>query len=90
MRLLAWIAAAVVTLFVLDRLALWAEGRGWLYYRRRRPSSSAVGNAFLEVQSLLEPSKREIVDVRREAHVEAAIPGEPPPDEDDPESTGGT
>jgi hypothetical protein len=82
MRLLAWIAAAAVVLFLLDRLALWAEARGWLYYRRRTPSSSAVGNAFLEVQSLLEPSKREVVEIRREEHVEAAIPGEPPPKED--------
>lgn len=84
MRPLAWIAAAAVFLFLLDRLALWAEARGWLYYRRRRPSSTSVGNAFLEVQSLLEPSKREILEVRRDEHVEAAVPGEPPPDEGEP------
>jgi hypothetical protein len=71
-----------VVVFLLDRLALWAEVRGWLYYRRRRPSSAAVGNAFLEAQSLLEPSKREIVEIRREEHVEAAVPGEPPPGDD--------
>ena len=84
MRLLAWLAAAAVVLFLVDRLALWVEARGWLYYRKRKPSSAAVGNAFLEVQSLLEPSKREIVEVRREEHVEASVPGEPPPD-DEPE-----
>jgi hypothetical protein len=82
MRLLAWIAISALALFLLDRLALWAEARGWLYYRRRTPSSSSVGNAFLEVQSLLEPSKREVVEIRREEHVEAAIPGEPPPEDD--------
>ncbi len=84
MRVLAWLAAAGLALWLLDRLALWAESRGWLYYRRRTPSSTAVGNAFLEVQSLLEPSKREIVEIRREEHVEAAVPGEPPPDESGP------
>lgn len=90
MRVLLWLAAAAVVVFLLDRLALWAEARGWLFYRRRKPSSTAVGNAFLEVQSLLEPSKRKIVEVRREEHVEAALPGAPPPGEDDPAPAGGS
>ena len=65
-------------LFVLDRLALWMERRGWLYYRTKQPSSTDLGNAFLELQSMLEPSKRNVVVVRTEEAVEEDDEGDPP------------
>ena len=45
-------------IYLLHRLALWAESRGFIYYLHSRPSRSALGNAFLEAQSLVEPGKR--------------------------------
>jgi hypothetical protein len=62
----------------LHRLALWAEDRGWIYYLRRKPSSSALGNAFLEIQSLVEPEKRELQQVRVHDQLEEDEQGEPP------------
>ena len=70
------IAAAV--LYAVHRLALWMEARGSLYYRHRKPSSSALGNAFLEVQSLIDPSKRHVLAARCEERVEPSESGDPP------------
>jgi hypothetical protein len=37
------VAIGLVAAFVsLDRLCLWLEDRGWLYYRRKKPTSSPM------------------------------------------------
>jgi hypothetical protein len=73
-----FIVAAVAALYGLHRLALKAEDNGWIYYLRRKPSISALGNAFLEVQSLVEPEKQHLVEVSRAETVEEDDQGEPP------------
>jgi hypothetical protein len=78
MKVLVLLVVVVLVLAALHRLALWMEARGWIYYRRRRPSSSAVGNAFLEVQSLLEPGQRLVLEARRDDHAEQEDSGDPP------------
>ena len=75
MLALAFIGAA---LYVLHRAALWAESRGFIYYLHSRPSRSALGNAFLEAQSLVEPGKRLLLEARREEPRDDAESGEPP------------
>lgn len=60
-----WIAAAAAALFALDRLALWMESRGWVYWRRSRGRGTGVGNALLEVHALLEPDRRAMVEAIR-------------------------
>jgi hypothetical protein len=78
MTIVIAVFAALLLLFGFHRFALWAEDRGWIYYLRRKPASSTLGNAFLEVQSLIEPSKRTLVEVRKEDAVEEDEHGEPP------------
>ncbi len=65
-----WGAVGAVALWLLDRAALWAEDRGWIYWRKRQPDRATSGNAMLEVQALLEPQKVHVVEERREAHVQ--------------------
>ena len=65
-------------LYLLHRLALWAEDRGWIYYQRRKPSRTALGNAFLEVQAIVEPGKRLLLEARQEQACEEDESGEPP------------
>jgi hypothetical protein len=78
MRVLLYLALTCLALLALDRLALWMEGRGWLYYRRRKPSTTTLGNAFLEVQALLEPDKQTLLEVRRGEEVDDEESGDPP------------
>ena len=54
------------------------ESRGWIHYRRKKPSRSSFGNAFLEIRSLLEPSKKAMVEVMKEEKKDQADSGEPP------------
>ena len=74
----AVVVAGIFVLYCLHRLALFAENKGWIYYLHRKPSTSALGNAFLEVHSLIEPEKRELVEARRAEDVEEDEYGEPP------------
>jgi len=69
---------AAIAIYGLHRLALWAEDRGWIYYQRRKPTTSTLGNAFLEVQSLLEPEKRQLAEVQKAVDVEEDDQGDPP------------
>ena len=64
MRYLLWGIAAAAALYLIDRLGLWLEQRGWIYYRKHKASSGSLGNAFLAIQTALEPSKRHILEER--------------------------
>lgn len=76
------LGAATAILFGLHRLALFAESRGWIYYTKAGRSSGSLGNAFLEIQSIVEPSKRHIVEERRSAQPEKDDSGEPPAEDE--------
>jgi hypothetical protein len=64
--------------YCLHRIAVWAERRGWIYYRTKRGSSGALGNALLEVQAIMEPSKQYVLEERVRDDAEADEAGDPP------------
>ena len=66
----------VLCIVIIHLLALWMERKGWIYYWHTQGSSSRVGNAFLEIQSMLESSKKHIVEVRKEEKKEEEQKGE--------------
>ncbi len=66
LKIILGVAAAAALLFGFDRLALAMERRGWIYYRKKKPSRTSLGNAFLTVQSILEPGTEKVVEVRLE------------------------
>jgi hypothetical protein len=78
MKYLLWGILAIIGLYCLDRISLWAEGCGWIYYRRRRANSSTVGNALLELQTILEPSKRHVIEERVKQGGESQESGDKP------------
>ncbi len=80
-KLLVWLAIMAVAIFGLDRLLLVMESRGWIYYRRKKPGSSALGRACLEVQQLLEPSKKYVIKIKEERK-EQQQAGDLPPDQE--------
>lgn len=73
-----WLTLALAGLYALHRLALWAEGRGWIYYRTHRASIGSAGMAMLEVTSLLDPAVEYVVEEIRgeQAGAEAEESGE--------------
>ncbi len=82
-KVVAFLVAGAAVLFGLHHLALWMERRGWLYYLHSKPSRSSLGNAFLEVQSLLDPSAEALVELRHKEQLEDEASGDPP-DSGDP------
>jgi hypothetical protein len=81
---MGWIKITVVLIlvilafFLLDRLFLWMEGKGWIYWRKRKASAGVMGTALAELHSLVEPSKRNIVEAKREIREEKNREGNPP------------
>ncbi len=68
---------------MLHFLFLWMEGKGWIYYKRDRPSRTALGNAFLEVQSILEPDKKHVLEVRKDERRDVAESGDKEGEQDE-------
>lgn len=78
MRQVLVILAVVVGLLVLDQVALWAERRGWIYWRKKKPSGGSavvLGPVF----DLFQPSHVHVVEEQQRQEIEAdqAEGGEP-------------
>lgn len=84
MKVIVWMAIVAVGLYLLHRVALWAESRGYIFYVNTEPSRSTLGNAFLNAQSLIEPDKQTMAQVAREEQSEEAESGAPPEPGDAP------
>lgn len=65
MEILLIVAGIVAALWAIDRLALAAEARGWIYWRRRQASLGTRAGAMLEIQALLEPGRRHVIEARQ-------------------------
>jgi len=81
-----WIVAAALILaaaILVDRAALWAEARGWLY-RRRRPRRAVTGGGVLgELIEVFQPSRGHVVEERdRQLLVTGAVESGAPMDVD--------
>ncbi|MBK6762260.1 MAG: hypothetical protein IPG68_02800 [Micrococcales bacterium] len=60
-----WVVLAIVAL-VLDRLLLAAERRGWIYYRKLKPTSgSASAAAFGPMAEIFQPGHQVVVEERQ-------------------------
>lgn len=78
MKLALWAAAVSGLLYALHRTALWMERRGWIFYKETKASSSAMSNAFMQVQAMFEPAAEYVVERRRTDEIEEADAGDPP------------
>jgi hypothetical protein len=52
--------------WVLDRVLVWAEDRGWIYYRKRKPTIISLATALFQAQTIVQPEKQHIVEAKRE------------------------
>lgn len=77
---MSWIplaAAVLVATLVVDRVALAAERRGWIYYRHRKASSGSLSSAaFGPVAEVFQPGSRIVAEEQfRRRTVRRAEPG---------------
>jgi len=78
MVIAAWLIAIAVALYALHHLGLWMEQRGWIYYRKKHGSSGSLSSAVLEVQTFFEPSRRHVLEIKREDDDVQDESGDPP------------
>ena len=75
---LRWIVEGIVVLVVLDQVALAAERRDWIRWRRKPPDRGTVSQAALHLQSVFEPAAEHVVEERSRIGAEDDEDGEPP------------
>ena len=67
LKLTLLLLAIPLTLYFLHRFMLYAERRGWIYYRKRPDGSTTPGRALLtEFQQLVEPEIRHVQEHERQ------------------------
>lgn len=69
---------AIALLVLLDRVGLWAERRGWIYWRRSKRRGTAAGNALLDLETFMNPAARHVIEAREETIVNETNAGDPP------------
>jgi hypothetical protein len=76
-ELALWMIGTVAGLFVLDRLLLWIESKGWIYYRRNKPGRGASTFHLLEWTSVLDPTQRQVMEIRAKEERQEDEAGDP-------------
>ena len=77
METILWITGVAAGLFVLDRVLLWVEARGWIYYRRNKPGRGASTYHLLEWNSAFDPTMRQVQEERLREEKEEEEAGDP-------------
>ncbi|MES1156226.1 MAG: hypothetical protein ABUL73_00480 [Alphaproteobacteria bacterium] len=72
------LAAVVLALFAIDQIALWAERRGWIYWRKTKGRRGGVGDVFLGVEAGLNPRADYVVQAKQAKKREDRGAGDPP------------
>ena len=56
-----WIGGPPLALFLIDRVALWAEDRGWIYWRKKRAQTGAMSSALMDLDIITNPAAQHVV-----------------------------
>jgi hypothetical protein len=80
-----WVVGSGVGLFFLDRALLWAEFRGWIYYRVHKPGRGASTYHLFEWNAAFDPTMRTVQEEQVRAEKEEDEDGDPPGPDDLPD-----
>ena len=76
--LIAALILGIPMLYLAHRLLLRLEKKGYIYYSKSGGAVDRAGMAMLEVQSMMEPGKKYILEAKREQGHQSSLPGGPP------------
>ena len=77
-KLLVWGAVIMLAALAIDRLLLWIESRGWIYWRGNRPARGASTYHMLELHSNFDPGIQHILDATVKEEEDEGESGDPP------------
>ena len=75
-----WIGAAALVLWLLDRLALWAEAKGWIYWRRKKAQTGAMSSILMNLNVVTNPSAQHVIEAKEAKKLEERENDDPPHD----------
>jgi hypothetical protein len=77
---IAWLGAGALGAVALDRLLLWMEAKGWIYWRKvKRKGGGGAAAALISINAVYDPSAHHTAEAREEQEME---------DEDDGDDDG--
>ncbi len=56
----------VLAAFVLDRLGLWMESRGWIYWRKVKPKGGGMSRTLTAMQEFVQPEIQHVIEDREQ------------------------
>ena len=63
--------AIALLLAIIQRLLLWAEGRGWVYYKKTSPPHGSGALAMQELAQIYEPQAEHVIEATRSESIVA-------------------
>lgn len=66
-----FLASAAVSIFLLDKLLLWMEREGWIFYRKTKATSGSV-SGFLAIDVAFQPGKKYVIEQLQEEKKECS------------------
>lgn len=76
-----WVVKAlgvVGGLLAIDQLLLRLESKGYLYYRKKSASGPSQGSVLVNLAAVFEPSKRYVIEAKRQEHHHVHENDDPP------------
>jgi hypothetical protein len=73
-EIILWLTGGAIALFALDRVLLWMESRGLIYWRKIKRTSA--GGGFLLGPDIFDPGKRYLEEAREERAAEEKEDGD--------------
>lgn len=66
----SFVIAICAALYIFDKILLWLEEKGLLYYRKRKSDRSGlIGNTLLEIQNIFNPSTQNVIEMKQNSEV---------------------
>lgn len=81
LKILLLLLLCGIDIFLFHKLFLWLESKELLYYRHKKPKSGIIGDTLQELNAMLQPSARHLIEMKqKEVGIKRSssdVPGEP-------------
>jgi hypothetical protein len=64
-----FLALGAIVIWIVDRLAVWMELRGWITYRLTPRVRRGYGMSVMDIEALLQPEKRHVIELKQDGEV---------------------
>jgi hypothetical protein len=75
---LIWIIVSLAAIVAIDQLLLWAERRGWVYWRKTKGRRGGIDEVFSGVEASINPQAEHVQVAKRTKKREDRSAGDPP------------